>query len=120
MPEARILSMRFRGWSPRCYFIMVGTDNADHNASHVIVRRGIRLLLEGKIQKSPVRRRGSGKQKQLGQEACVKASGEENKTQGPKRLCASQAKEGSAREIGTPTYKQSAYVRKVHPEPIMF
>ena len=26
-------------------------DNADHNASRVIARRGIRLLLEGKIQK---------------------------------------------------------------------
>jgi hypothetical protein len=30
-------------------------DNADHNASRVIARRGIRLLLEGKIQKKEVR-----------------------------------------------------------------
>ncbi len=69
-------------------------DNADQNASHVIARRGIRLLLEGKIQKKEVRRYGIGKPKQLGQELSeVKASGEDDKTRGPKRLRASSAKE---------------------------
>ena len=35
---------------------------------------------------------GIGKEKQLGQDACVKASGEDNKTRKPKRLRASSAK----------------------------
>ena len=69
------------------------TDNADQNASRIIARRGIRLLPEGKIRKKEVRRCGIGKRKQLGQESCVKASGEDNKTQRPKRLRASSAKE---------------------------
>ncbi len=42
------------------------TDNADQNASRVIAQRGIRLLLEGTIQKKRVRRCGIGKEKQLG------------------------------------------------------
>ncbi|MGC8529980.1 MAG: RNA-guided endonuclease InsQ/TnpB family protein, partial [Leptospirillia bacterium] len=54
---------------------------------------GIRLLLGGNLQKKTVRRCGIGKQKQRGQEACVKASGEDHKTRRPKRLCASSAKE---------------------------
>ena len=85
-------------------------DNADRNASHVIARRGIRLLLEGKIRKKEVRRCGIGKQKQLGQELSkAKASGEENKTQGPKRLCASSAKEElSVARPETPPTAQSA------------
>ena len=70
------------------------TDNADYNASRVIARRGIRLLLEGAIRKKEVRRCGIGKPKQLGPERSeVKASGEENKTQRPKRLRASSTKE---------------------------
>ncbi len=70
------------------------TDNADHNAAQVLAKRGIRLLLDGDLQKKPVRRCGIGKQKQLGQERSeVKASGEDNKTQRPKRLRASSAKE---------------------------
>jgi putative transposase len=70
------------------------TDNADQNASLVIAKRGVRLLLEGAIQKKPVRRCGIGKRKHLGQELSEdKASGEENKTQRPKRLRASSAKE---------------------------
>ncbi|MHB1747703.1 MAG: RNA-guided endonuclease InsQ/TnpB family protein [Leptospirillum sp.] len=70
------------------------TDNADQNASRVIAQRGIRLLLEGSIQKKRVRRCGIGKEKQLGPERSeVKASGEEHKTQRPKRLRASSAKE---------------------------
>ena len=40
--------------------------NADQNASRVIAQRGIRLLLEGTIQKKRVRRCGIGKEKQLG------------------------------------------------------
>ncbi|EQD76088.1 protein containing Transposase, IS605 OrfB, partial [mine drainage metagenome] len=47
-------------------------DNADQNASRVIAQRGIRLLLEGDIQKKRVRRCGIGKEKQPGQESCVK------------------------------------------------
>ena len=70
------------------------TDNADQNASRVIAQRGIRLLLEGSIQKKRVRRCGIGKEKQPGPERSeVKASGEEHKTQRPKRLRASSAKE---------------------------
>ncbi|MHB1899777.1 MAG: zinc ribbon domain-containing protein [Leptospirillum sp.] len=70
------------------------TDNADQNASRVIAQRGIRLLLEGTIQKKRVRRCGIGKEKQLGPELSeVKASGEESKTQRTKRLRASSAKE---------------------------
>ncbi|MHB1565085.1 MAG: RNA-guided endonuclease InsQ/TnpB family protein, partial [Leptospirillum sp.] len=70
------------------------TDNADQNASRVIAQRGIRLLLEGTIQKKRVRRCGIGKEKQPGPERSeVKASGEEHKTQRPKRLRASSAKE---------------------------
>ncbi|MHB8370402.1 MAG: zinc ribbon domain-containing protein [Leptospirales bacterium] len=69
------------------------TDNADQNASLVIAKRGVRLLLEGEIQKKPVRQCGIGKRKHLGQESCDKASGEENKTQRPKGLRASSAKE---------------------------
>ncbi len=69
-------------------------DNADHNASRVIARRGIRLLLEGKIQKKEVRRCGIGKQKHPGQEPSeVKASGEDDQTQRSSRFCASSAKE---------------------------
>ncbi len=68
-------------------------DNADQNVGLVIAQRGIRLLLDGNIQKKAVRRCGIGKQKQRGQEARVKASGEEDKTQRPKRLRASLAKE---------------------------
>ena len=69
-------------------------DNADQNASRVICKRGIRLLLGGNIQKKTVRRCGIGKQKQPGQELSeVKASGEENQTRRPKRLRASSAKE---------------------------
>ena len=70
------------------------TDNADLNASRVIARRGIRLLLEGKIQKKEVRRCGIGKLKTLGQELSeVNASGEDDKTRRTKRLCAASAKE---------------------------
>ncbi|MHB1899776.1 MAG: zinc ribbon domain-containing protein [Leptospirillum sp.] len=70
------------------------TGNADQNASRVIAQRGIRLLLEGTIQKKRVRRCGIGKEKQLGPELSeVKASGEESKTQRTKRLRASSAKE---------------------------
>jgi len=85
-------------------------DNADQNASRVIAQRGIRLLLGGNIQKKPVRRCGIGKQKQLGQELSeVKASGEDNKTQRPKRLCASSAKEEfSVARSETPPTAQSA------------
>ncbi|MHB1747076.1 MAG: RNA-guided endonuclease InsQ/TnpB family protein, partial [Leptospirillum sp.] len=61
------------------------TDNADQNASRVIAQRGIRLLLEGTIQKKRVRRCGIGKEKQPGPERSeVKASGEDDKTQRPK------------------------------------
>ena len=85
------------------------TDNADDNASRVIARRGIRLLLEGAIRKKEVRRCGIGKPKQPGPERSeVKASGEENKTQRPKRLRASSTKEEpSARESGNPHYRVS-------------
>ncbi|MHB1605459.1 MAG: zinc ribbon domain-containing protein [Leptospirales bacterium] len=85
-------------------------DNADQNASLVIAQRGIRLLLEGNIQKKPVRRCGIGKQKQLGQERSeVKASGEENKTRRPKRLRASSTKEEfSVVRPETPPTAQSA------------
>ncbi|MHB1729168.1 MAG: RNA-guided endonuclease InsQ/TnpB family protein, partial [Leptospirillum sp.] len=70
------------------------TDNADQNASRVIAQRGIRLLLEGTIQKKRVRRCGIGKEKQLGPERSeVKASGEDDKTRRTKRLRASSAKE---------------------------
>ncbi|MCL5284157.1 MAG: transposase [Nitrospirae bacterium] len=69
-------------------------DNADRNAGLVIAKRGIRLLLEGDVQRKPVRRCGIGKRKQLGQELSEdKASGEENKTRRSKRLRASSAKE---------------------------
>ncbi|BAM06974.1 hypothetical protein [Leptospirillum ferrooxidans] len=69
------------------------TDNAEHNGRRVITQKGVRLLLEGKIQKKEVRRCGIGKLKTSGQEACVKASGEGDNTQGPTILCASSGKE---------------------------
>ena len=59
-------------------------DNANQNASRVIAQRGIQLLLEGTIQKKPVRRCGIGKEKQPGQEVSeVKASYDPDKTQRP-------------------------------------
>ncbi len=70
------------------------TDNADRNAGLVIAKRGIRLLLEGDVQRKPVRRCGIGKRKQLGQELSEdKASGEDYKTRRSKRLRVSSAKE---------------------------
>ena len=84
-------------------------DNADQNASRVTARRGILFLLDLSFQKKEGRRCGIGKRKQLGQESCVKASGEENKTQGPTRLRASSAKEErSLVRAETPPTAQSA------------
>ncbi len=69
-------------------------DNADLNASRVIAKRGIRLLLEGKVPQKTIRRCGIGKLKTLGPERSeVKASGEDDKTRRTKRLRASSAKE---------------------------
>ena len=69
-------------------------DNADHNASRVIARRGIRLLLEGKIQKQEVRRCRIEKLRTLGREPSeVNASEEDDKTRRPRRLRASSTKE---------------------------
>ena len=74
----------------RCGF----ADNADHNASRVIAKRGIRLLLEGKVPQKTIRRCGIGKLKTLGPERSeVKASGEDDKTRRTKRLRAASAKE---------------------------
>ncbi|MHB1900066.1 MAG: hypothetical protein ACYCSV_11505, partial [Leptospirillum sp.] len=59
--------------------------------------RGIRLLLEGTIQKKRVRRCGIGKEKQPGPERSeVKASGEKHKTQRPKRPNAQTPKRPNA------------------------
>ncbi len=69
-------------------------DNADRNASRVIARRGIRLLLEGKIQKQEVRRCRIEKLRTLGREPSeVNASEEDDKTRRPRRLRASSTKE---------------------------
>ncbi len=69
-------------------------DNADHNASRVIARRGVRLLLEWKIQKKEIWRCGIGKGKQLGREPSeVKASFDSDQTRRPKRLRETSAKE---------------------------
>ena len=69
-------------------------DNADHNASRVIARRGVRLLLEWKIQKKEVWRCGIGNGKQLGREPSeVKASFDSDQTRRPKRLRETSAKE---------------------------
>ena len=69
-------------------------DNADRNASCVIARRGILLLLEGKIQKKEVRRCGIGKLKTLGREPSeVNSSGEDDTNRRPTRLRATSAKE---------------------------
>ena len=74
----------------RCGF----KDNADHNASLVMAKRGIRLLLEGKVRQKTIRRCGIGKLKTLGPERSeVKASGEDDKTRRSKRLRAASAKE---------------------------
>ncbi len=69
-------------------------DNADHNARRVIARRGVRLLLEWKIQKKEIWRCGIGKGKQLGREPSeVKASFDSDQTRRPKRLRETSAKE---------------------------
>lgn len=36
IPESKILAMRFRGWSPRCYFIMAQTDEDESLLHHSI------------------------------------------------------------------------------------
>ncbi|EQD25403.1 MAG: hypothetical protein D084_Lepto4C00155G0005 [Leptospirillum sp. Group IV 'UBA BS'] len=66
----------------------------DRNAGLVIAKRGIRLLLEGDVQRKPVRRCGIGKRKQRGPERSEdKASYDPDKTRRSKRLRASSAKE---------------------------